>query len=45
MLDGTPEILNTSPYDDGWLVVIKLSDPKELNGLMDAAAYKAFLTN
>ena len=43
MLDSAPETLNTSPYDDGWLVVIKVSDPKELGGMMDAAAYKAFL--
>ena len=38
-----PESVNSSPYDDAWLVKIKLSDPSELDGLMDSAAYEKFL--
>jgi glycine cleavage system H protein len=39
----TPELINEDPYDAGWLVKVKLSDPSELDGLMDAHAYKASL--
>jgi glycine cleavage system H protein len=42
-LSGTPEKINDSPYDDGWLVKIKLSDPSEADDLMDADAYTATL--
>jgi glycine cleavage system H protein len=36
-----PEKINAAPYDS-WFVVIRLADPAELDGLMDAAAYEAF---
>lgn len=39
-LPGTPELANTDPYGAAWMVRFKLSDPSELNGLMDAAAYE-----
>jgi glycine cleavage system H protein len=39
-LGETPEKVNEDPYGDGWLVKIKLSDPSEADGLMDAAAYR-----
>jgi glycine cleavage system H protein len=39
-LDGAPETLNQDPYGDGWIFVIEMSDPSELDGLMDAAAYR-----
>lgn len=39
-LPDTPEILNTSPYEDGWMVKIRLSDPSELDDLLDADAYR-----
>ena len=42
-LDSTPEALNTDPYGAGWIFRIELSDPSELDALMDAAAYEAFL--
>ena len=42
-LPDAPEILNTSPYGDGWMIKIRMSDPGELDGLMDAAAYQAHL--
>ncbi|MDR0335278.1 MAG: glycine cleavage system protein GcvH [Methanomassiliicoccaceae archaeon] len=41
-LDDAPDIINTSPFDDGWLVMVKLSDPNELNEMMDASAYRSF---
>lgn len=39
-LDDTPEIINSSPYDNGWLVEIEIKDPAEANMLLDAALYK-----
>jgi glycine cleavage system H protein len=39
-LSETPETVNNDPYGDGWLVKIRLSDPSETDGLMDAAAYR-----
>jgi len=38
-----PETLNSSPYDDGWLVKIKMGDPSEADGLLSADEYEAFL--
>ena len=38
-LEEAPEKVNNSPYGDGWLVEIKLSNPQELEQLMDKAAY------
>jgi len=42
-LDDEPQAVNEDPYGSGWLVRVRLSDPAELDGLMDAAAYAAFL--
>jgi glycine cleavage system H protein len=42
-IDANPEAVNESPYDRGWLVVLRPADPKEVESLMDAAAYEAFL--
>ena len=39
-LDDSPEIINESPYDDGWLVELKIADKSEIKDLLDAAAYK-----
>jgi glycine cleavage system H protein len=39
-LDDSPEIINSSPYDDGWLVELEVKDKTEVNTLLDAAAYK-----
>jgi glycine cleavage system H protein len=39
-LDDEPEVINSDPYGAGWLIEVKLSNPSELNDLMDAAAYK-----
>ena len=38
-----PEMINSDPYVNGWLVKVKLSDPSEVDSLMDAAAYKKML--
>jgi glycine cleavage system H protein len=40
-LRDAPETVNQHPYGDGWLFKLRLSDPAELNGLLDAAAYQA----
>ena len=43
-LVDSPETLNTSPYgDDGWLVKIEVADPDELDELMSAEDYKAYV--
>lgn len=39
-LEDAPESVNESPYEDGWMIKIKLSDTSELDGLLDAAAYQ-----
>lgn len=41
-LEGEPETVNQDPEGEGWFVTLLLSDPDELDGLMDEAAYKAF---
>ena len=41
-LIDTPEVLNDSPYTEGWLVKIQVSDETELDKLMDAPAYDAY---
>ena len=38
-LEDAPETINTDPYGAGWLVKVEMSDPAELDGLMDADAY------
>ena len=43
LLDSTPETINADPYGDGWMIVLKVASPAELDGLMDAAAYRAFV--
>lgn len=40
-VDG-PELINQSPYDDAWLIKVKLSDPSQLESLMDPTAYNEF---
>lgn len=42
-LPDAPETINTSPYEDGWMIKIKISDATELDDLMDADAYQAFI--
>ena len=42
-LEDRPELVNESPYDEGWIVRVRSSDAAELDALMDAAAYLAQL--
>jgi glycine cleavage system H protein len=42
-LEADPALVNSAPEGDGWFFKLKLSDPAELDGLLDAAAYKAFV--
>ena len=44
MLEEYPEILNEDPYGEGWLVVIEMSDPSELDRLLNAAEYSEEIT-
>ncbi|MBN2427200.1 MAG: glycine cleavage system protein GcvH [Deltaproteobacteria bacterium] len=44
-LPDAPEVINTSPYEDGWMVKIKVEDLADLDDLMDANAYQEFLEN
>ncbi len=41
-LADTPELVNSDPYGEAWMVKIELSDPSELDSLMDAAAYEKY---
>ena len=40
-LNNAPELVNSDPYGDGWMVKISISDASELEGLMDSATYRA----
>ncbi|HEY4829286.1 MAG TPA: glycine cleavage system protein GcvH, partial [Solirubrobacteraceae bacterium] len=42
-LADSPETINDDPYGNGWLVKVKLSDPSEVDSLMDATEYQATL--
>jgi glycine cleavage system H protein len=42
-LGSAPETVNTDPYGDGWLCEIEVSDPGQLDGLLDASAYQALI--
>lgn len=42
-LDGEPQLVNEDCYGEGWLIRVRMSAPDEVDGLMDADAYKAFL--
>jgi glycine cleavage system H protein len=39
-LESNPEVVNTDPYNDGWMIKLKISDSSELDGLMSAAEYQ-----
>ena len=43
-LEQTPELVNSDPYGEGWLIKITLADPGSLDGLLDAAAYEQLTT-
>lgn len=43
LLEERPELVNEQPYGDGWIVVLEVSEASELDGLMDAASYRALV--
>lgn len=43
LLSSAPETVNSDPYGDGWICEIELSDPSQLDGLLDADAYRALV--
>jgi glycine cleavage system H protein len=43
-LGDTPETINQDPYGEGWMVKVHLSDPGEIESLLDAGAYEGSLT-
>jgi glycine cleavage system H protein len=42
-LQNKPELVNTDPYGEGWMIKIKIADTNQLNNLLDANAYKALI--
>ena len=44
-LKDRPELINKAPYEGGWIVIIEMSKPKEVERLMTAAQYEQFLQN
>jgi glycine cleavage system H protein len=43
-LDADPALVNSDPYGKGWMVKLRVSDPSQLDGLLDAAAYEKLIT-
>ena len=44
-LNDSPELLNTDTYGDGWVVVLKLTDPSEIDGLLEKGPYVEHIKN
>ncbi|HMV14397.1 MAG TPA: glycine cleavage system protein GcvH [Chitinophagales bacterium] len=42
-LKDKPDLVNSSPYGDGWMIKIRLSNPAEIDELLDAAGYQALV--
>lgn len=42
-LEGEPELVNTDPYGDGWMVKMTVKNPADVEALLDAAAYQALV--
>jgi glycine cleavage system H protein len=42
-LEANPELVNSDPYGEGWMIKVKLSNPSEVEDLLDAAAYSALI--
>lgn len=43
MLESSPEVINSDPYGEGWIIKIKISDTDEIKELLDASAYKELI--
>jgi glycine cleavage system H protein len=44
-LEDAPEFLNDDPYDSGWLLIVDIADPEELNSLMSADDYMEYVAD
>ena len=42
-LPNKPETINSDPHGAGWLIKVKLANPAEVNSLLDASAYEAYI--
>jgi glycine cleavage system H protein len=42
-LKDRPELINDSPYEEGWMLVVKMSSPDEISSLMNAEEYQSYL--
>jgi glycine cleavage system H protein len=42
-LEERPELVNTSPYDEGWMIVIEIANPAEVDDLLSAADYQSYI--
>lgn len=42
-LEANPELVNSDPYGEGWMVKVKLTDSSEIDGLLDAAGYSSLI--
>ncbi len=42
-LEDAPQNVNSDPYGEGWMIKVKMSNPAEVDGLMDAEAYSAMI--
>ncbi len=43
-LEDKPELVNQEPYDGGWMIKVKMSDPSEVDSLLSAEDYKALIS-
>lgn len=44
-LEGTPETINSDPYEKGWIVKIEINNEEQVSELLDATAYQEFINN
>lgn len=42
-LEASPELVNSDPYGEGWMIKVKMSDPSEVEQLLSASAYKELI--
>ena len=42
-LESNPELVNSDPYGEGWMIKVKLSDASQIDSLLDAAAYEGII--
>lgn len=42
-LESNPEAVNKDPYNEGWMIKVKMTKPEEVNSLLDAASYKSVI--